>query len=130
MGLLEDILDGLWDFTFGTDLDALQSIYNLLASLSATLIDLLFGMMYLIFYPVLVFFGTVYDIVSFTYALLMQFLNTFIDIPNTAWFVVTNTITPWAPPIWIWILFAILSVRIGFILFNRIEGVSVFGWKV
>ena len=115
MTWFDDILNGIWDVTFGSDIEALQGIYDFLLELPNNLITLLLSLLYIVMYPFIVLITVVHLIFAEFWLHTIQLFNLPLDLINSSVEVVTIVNLP-LPPVQLWLLFLILSTRVLFII--------------
>lgn len=130
MGWIEDILDGAWDFIFGTDLDALQGIYDFIINLPASIADMFGALMMLVAYPFVVVINVLYQLMALIYTKIATSVNMVIQIPNAYIALVGQFQTHQFPSAWTMIWLTMLLITGYLMIYKKLRGVQILGFKI
>ena len=115
MSWIDDIIAGFWDFVFSSELDALQSIYDFIKNLPNMVGEMLTAIMFLVTYPFIVMITIIRDVFNHTWSIFANFFNIPINFINVG-YSLQEMVLPGFPPIWMWLLFLMISIRVTIVI--------------
>lgn len=130
MGWIEDIIEGLWNTTFGGELEALQGIYNFLLNLPTTLAEFFSAVMMLAVYPAVGFVDYLYYVVDMFYINVAVQINTMVTISNSVVALTQKFSNYNFPTVWTALLGLMLTAASYLMIYKKLKGLTILGFKI